>query len=70
MTALNDVINGSSIGQPRLQAAVGPPILNADWCSSPPAIVGTQIWATCQDNGFMVLQFTNHAYPIVTARAK
>ncbi len=39
--------------------------LTADWCSSPPRFVGSdQIWVTCQDNGFMVLQFTNGAYPL------
>jgi hypothetical protein len=38
--------------------------LSADWCSSPPRFVDNQLWVTCQDNGFMVLQFTNGAYPI------
>jgi hypothetical protein len=38
--------------------------LTADWCSSPPRFVGTQLWVTCQDNGFMALRFTNNAYPI------
>ena len=38
--------------------------LSADWCSSPPRFVGNQLWVTCMDNGFMVLQFTNGAYPI------
>lgn len=36
--------------------------LSADWCSSPPRFVGDQLWVTCMDNGFMVLQFTNGAY--------
>jgi hypothetical protein len=40
------------------------PDLYADWCSSPPRFVGNQLWVTCQDNGFMVLQFTNGVYPI------
>jgi hypothetical protein len=37
--------------------------LTADWCSSPPRFVGTdQLWVTCNDNGFLVLKFTNGAY--------
>jgi hypothetical protein len=38
--------------------------LSADWCSSPPAFVGDELWVTCQDNGFMVLRFSNGVYPI------
>jgi hypothetical protein len=38
--------------------------LTADWCSSPPRFVGSQVWVTCQDNGFMVLRLTNGAYPL------
>lgn len=38
--------------------------LSADWCSSPPRFVGEQLWVTCQDNGFMVLRFSNGAYPL------
>jgi hypothetical protein len=39
--------------------------LNTDWCSSPPRFVGdNQLWVTCQDNGFMVLKFTNSVYPL------
>jgi len=43
--------------------------LSADWCSSPPRFVEQpngeqQLWATCQDNGFMVLKFSNGAYPV------
>jgi hypothetical protein len=41
---------------------------DADWCSNRSrwyhAPNGAwQLWTTCQDNGFMVLQFTNGAYP-------
>lgn len=68
VVAVNDVENGGDIGKPALQPAIGPPVLNVDWCSSPPEFVGTQIWVTCQDNGFMVLRFTNGAYPITAAR--
>jgi hypothetical protein len=38
--------------------------LTADWCSSPPQFVNNQLWVTCNDNGFMVLKFTNGVYPI------
>lgn len=39
--------------------------LSTDWCTSPPRFVGPdQLWVTCQDNGFMVLKFTNGAYPL------
>lgn len=38
--------------------------LSADWCTSPPRFVGDQLWVTCQDNGFMVLEFTNGAFPL------
>lgn len=38
--------------------------LSADWCSSPPRFVGNQLWVTCEDTGFLVLQFSNGAYPI------
>lgn len=42
--------------------ALGPD-LSADWCSSPPEFRGNQLWVTCQDNGFMVLQFEKGVYP-------
>lgn len=39
--------------------------LSADWCSSPPRFVAPdQLWVSCQDNGFMVLRFSNGAYPM------
>lgn len=38
--------------------------LSADWCSSAPRFVGDQLWAVCNDNGFLALKFTNGAYPI------
>ncbi|HVT34163.1 MAG TPA: hypothetical protein VHE37_01160 [Nevskiaceae bacterium] len=46
-----------------------PANLTADWCSSPPRFVEQadgerQLWVTCQDNGFMVLKFTNGSYPV------
>ncbi|UTI66683.1 hypothetical protein NBH00_10850 [Paraconexibacter antarcticus] len=53
---------GDAAGHPQVGGAL--PILNTDWCSSPPAFVRDQLWVTCQDNGFMALKFTNGAYPI------
>lgn len=39
--------------------------MTADWCTSPPEFKnGDQLWATCGDNGFMALRFTNDAYPL------
>lgn len=42
-----------------------------DWCSSQPRFVKErgELWATCQDNGFMVLKFTNGSWPIVDKAA-
>jgi hypothetical protein len=35
------------------------PSLSADWCTSPPTFEpNDQLWVTCQDNGFMVLNYT------------
>lgn len=36
--------------------------VSSDWCLSPPMFKGTQIWTTCSDNGFMVLQLDNDVY--------
>lgn len=41
--------------------------LTADWCTSPPAFVGDQLWVTCQDNGFMVLELAPGTYPLTAA---
>jgi hypothetical protein len=43
--------------------------MSADWCTSQirftQAADGTlELWAQCQDNGFMTLRFTNGAYPL------
>lgn len=62
-------VGGFVADLPALLAAAGTgPVsgnLSADWCSSPPRFVGSnQLWVTCEDNGFLVLQFTNSAYPI------
>ncbi|MGW0038253.1 LVIVD repeat-containing protein [Gordonia sp. NPDC003376] len=36
--------------------------LSADWCASPPEWRGRQLWATCADNGFQVLELSASAY--------
>jgi LPXTG-motif cell wall-anchored protein len=51
-----------------------PPNMTADWCTSQirfnhAADGSYQLWAQCQDNGFMTLRFTNGAYPIGAAVA-
>jgi hypothetical protein len=48
------------------KAATDGPVPNwtSDWCSSPPAFVGRQLWVTCQDNGFLTLAFAPGVYPL------
>ncbi len=36
--------------------------LSTDWCFSPPEWRGNQLWTTCNDNGFMVLQLSDEVY--------
>jgi hypothetical protein len=40
-------------------------VLDADWCSSQSRFVPDrgELWVTCQDNGFMILKFTNGTWP-------
>lgn len=53
------------LGSEHASGVIAEDDLTADWCSSPPRFVGkNQLWVTCQDNGFMVLRFTNGAYPM------
>ena len=42
--------------------------LTADWCSSPPRFVGSQLWVACQDYGFMTLQLARSTYPLPPLR--
>ncbi|QXQ15964.1 hypothetical protein KV203_15475 [Skermania piniformis] len=42
------------------QVALGD--LSTDWCSAPPNFHGSQIWTTCNDNGFLALQLDNGVY--------
>ncbi|GLR26558.1 LVIVD repeat-containing protein [Limnobacter litoralis] len=58
--SVSDVQN-LGLGVPT-KLSIGPD-LSADWCSSPPEFRGNQLWVTCQDNGFMVLQFERGVYP-------
>ncbi len=39
--------------------------LRADWCSAQVRLIPErgELWTTCQDNGFMVLRFTNGVWP-------
>ena len=39
--------------------------LTADWCSAQVRLIPErgELWTTCQDNGFMVLRFTNGVWP-------
>lgn len=39
--------------------------LTADWCSAQVRFVKErgELWSTCQDNGFMILKFTNGVWP-------
>ncbi|MCU1642256.1 MAG: hypothetical protein JWN03_2531 [Nocardia sp.] len=36
--------------------------LSTDWCFAPPEWHGSQLWTSCNDNGFMVLQLGNDVY--------
>ncbi len=44
---------------------VTPPNLSTDWCSAQVRLIPErgELWTTCQDNGFMVLRFTNGVWP-------
>lgn len=61
----SDVQNGGLLftSPSQLKGMLEPANLTADWCTSPPQFRGTsELWVTCQDNGFMVLRFTNGAH--------
>lgn len=36
--------------------------LSTDWCVSPPAWRGNQLWVTCADNGFLALRLADDVY--------
>jgi len=60
-TAFSDIFNGYP-GKPPLYT--GPTDMTADWCMSPPRFDGDRLWVSCDDNGALLLRFTNHAYPL------
>lgn len=41
--------------------------LTADWCSALVRLIPErgELWSTCQDNGFMMLRFTNGVWPFL-----
>jgi len=43
---------------------LGEPDMTADWCMSPPRFDGGRLWVACDDNGALLLRFTNGAYPL------
>ncbi|MDJ0392215.1 hypothetical protein QMK17_02575 [Rhodococcus sp. G-MC3] len=38
--------------------------LSSDWCFSPPEWHGNQLWTSCSDNGFMIVQLDNDVYSV------
>ncbi|GAA3222415.1 hypothetical protein [Actinocorallia longicatena] len=44
--------------------ALGDVDMTTDWCMSPPRFDGDKLWASCDDNGALLLSFTDHAYPL------
>ncbi|MBG0831341.1 hypothetical protein HS041_26705 [Planomonospora sp. ID67723] len=59
--SFSDVLNGSGDGPPLY---TGPMDMTADWCMSPPRFDGDRLWVSCDDNGALLLRFTNNAYPL------
>lgn len=59
-TPFSDLFNGN-IGKAGLQIQYAN--MSTDWCMSRPEFVGNQIWVHCDDNGAMVLEFTNGVGP-------
>ena len=61
---------GHKLELPGSEHANGPAFaastLDADWCASQVRLVQDppSLWAACQDNGLMILRFTNGAYPL------
>ncbi|XVQ09485.1 LVIVD repeat-containing protein [Spirillospora sp. CA-255316] len=38
--------------------------MTTDWCMSPPRFDGDRLWVSCDDNGALLLRFSNDAYPL------
>ncbi len=60
-------IPGSQHANGLVGSAGGTTSLTADWCSAQVRLIPErgELWTTCQDNGFMVLRFTNGVWPFV-----
>ncbi|MGH2807459.1 MAG: LVIVD repeat-containing protein [Actinomycetota bacterium] len=62
-TGKNAQLKGSEHANGTAAGSAGTNELTADWCSSQVRFYKDQLWTTCQDNGFMVLRFTNGVWP-------
>jgi hypothetical protein len=51
---------GEAIGPRTAMVAFGD--LSSDWCLAPAEFHGSQLWTSCSDSGFMVLQLDNNVY--------
>ncbi len=58
-------LQGSEHANGLVTNALGGNNLSTDWCTAQVRFVreAGELWTTCQDNGFMVLQFTNGVWP-------
>ena len=57
----SDIVNDYP-GKPPIYT--GETDMTADWCMSPPRFDGDRLWVSCDDNGALLLRFTNGAYPL------
>jgi hypothetical protein len=60
-TAFSDILANSPEKPPPY---IGETDMTADWCMSPPRFDGDRLWVSCDDNGALLLRFTNNAYPL------
>ncbi|GAA3236087.1 hypothetical protein GCM10010468_70160 [Actinocorallia longicatena] len=56
----SDILNATPDGQPLY---TGETDMTADWCMSPPRFDGDRLWVACDDNGALLLRFTNGVHP-------
>jgi hypothetical protein len=61
-TGENAQLKGSEHAGP--VAGLGVAQLTADWCSALVRFHKDELWTACQDNGFMILEFTNGTWPL------
>jgi hypothetical protein len=57
-------LKGSEHANGTLAGSAGLNDLTADWCSAQVRFHRRGLWTTCQDNGFMILEFTNGVWPL------